>query len=55
MGYIRRGKWIRARIRDEMFVSGRGECVCEVVGEYKCSRLKHTVIGVVYYTRYRER
>ncbi len=24
MGYLRRGKWIR----DEKFVSGRGECVC---------------------------
>ncbi len=24
MGYLRRDKWIR----DEMFVSGRGECVC---------------------------
>ena len=28
MGYLRIGKWIR----DEMFVSGRGVCVCEVIG-----------------------
>ena len=27
MGYLRRGKWIR----DEMFVSERGECVCVCV------------------------
>ena len=29
MGYVRRGKWIR----DEMFVSGRGECICVKVQE----------------------
>jgi hypothetical protein len=28
MGYLRKGKWIR----DEKFVSGRGECVCEAIG-----------------------
>ena len=27
-GYRSRGKWIR----DEKFVSGRGECVCEAIG-----------------------
>jgi hypothetical protein len=28
MGYLKRVKWIR----DEIFVSGRGECVCEDIG-----------------------
>ena len=29
MGYLRREKWIR----DKNFVSGRGECVCEELGD----------------------
>ena len=35
MGYLRRGKWTR----DEMFVSGRGECVCEAIGPPSMFRL----------------
>ena len=35
MGYLRRGKWIS----DEMFGSGRGECVCEAIGAQSMLRL----------------
>ena len=35
MGYLRRGKWIR----DEMFVSGWGVCVCETIGTPSMLRL----------------
>ena len=33
--YLRKGKWIR----DEKFVSGRGECVCEAIGASSMLRL----------------
>jgi hypothetical protein len=35
MGDLRRGKWIR----DEKFVSGRDECVCDTVGASSMLRL----------------
>jgi hypothetical protein len=38
MGYLRRGKWIR----DEQFVRGRGEYVCEAIGASSMLRLMGT-------------
>ena len=42
MGYLRKGKWIR----DEKFVSGRGECVCEAIGAPSMLRLIRNAVAL---------
>ena len=42
MGYLRRGKWIR----DEQFVRGRSEYVCEAIGASSMLSLIHRVVAL---------